>query len=131
MGIGDLGIRGLGRDWGLGTGTRTDWRQDPRGRRPDHVFARGAPAPSAGVACGAFAVAVVVDVEAAIQAEARVEDERADERAGAVARRLQHGGQRRQLSPSRNRLLLRTPWTGGDAAVMIDACEGRVSGALA
>ena len=38
---------------------------------------------------------IVVDVEAAIQAEAAVENERADERAGSIAGRLEQGGERR------------------------------------
>src|SRR5262245_66185599 len=46
---------------------------------------------------GPFAVPVVVDIEAAREAEADVERKRAHERARPVALRLEHGRQRREL----------------------------------
>jgi hypothetical protein len=46
-----------------------------------------------------FAIAIVVHLEASIQSEARVEDERADERRGSISRRLQDRRECRQLRP--------------------------------
>ena len=63
--------------------------QDPCGGRCDHVFA----APLGGVGRSAvLIVPIVVDLEAAGQAEAAVEHEGADEGAGAVAGALQRLG---------------------------------------
>ena len=45
----------------------------------------------------AFPVPIVVDVEPAIQAEPRVENEGADKCTGAIAGGLEHGGERRQI----------------------------------
>ena len=80
-------------DCGLRIRLRID---DPRGCRPDHVF-RAPLCAFRGIAGRFLAVPIVVDVEPAVQAEARVEDEGADERARPVAGALEHGGQRRQL----------------------------------
>src|SRR3954465_1850513 len=66
--------------WGLGAG-RT---QDPRGCRPHHLLG-AAFGPLGHITGRLLAVTIVVDVEAAVQAEARIEHEGADERAGAVA----------------------------------------------
>ena len=68
-------------------------------------------APSVAIAGAFFAIAIVVDVEAAVEAETRVEDERADERARAIAGTLEHVASVGSAGPRRKRPFVRTPWT--------------------
>jgi hypothetical protein len=68
---------------------------DPGGRGPDDIF--GAALGAFGRIAGGFlSVTIIVGVEAAVQAEPRVQDERPDEGARPVAGRFEHGRQRGQ-----------------------------------
>src|SRR5205807_1965658 len=111
LGTGDWGL--VAGVWLLGTG------RSRRVRAPIRVFRAPSPQPPAPrenpiarklrhAICGAFgegerdrtgltADAVVVDIEAAAQTEARVEDERADECAGAVPCVMQDRRERRHV----------------------------------